>query len=355
MIFCERMKKSKTSKRTRFSTMRYYLNANSTNFTPRRLFIPTIMRRQTCSYLILAALTLHVSFAYVVLPRRSTALEAYKSEPEPLARQVRVVSPLATLASLFFAPHDAQASAKVSAFESAVQQYFPGARSSSIVALRVIAALRKRDYRPSNTLLGSSVCSDEINETPKALVQQLENKLGKTGAVFHLGGLGGLPFVGTSGMGAFVSHSPQNGKLLIMFGPHVGISESGELGKVMRAGMQNESASCGAAMAAYKAIAAGLTTTKNKSNFDFQEDYIKDKLKKKLGTLAGKEAQGGDDTIALVTRNMYDLVWDLIKIEVDSVTSKADFWKNISEVTLLGGIIINRSALGGKTTFNLSP
>ena len=47
---------------------------------------------------------------------------------------------------------------------------------------------------------------------------------------------------------------------------------------------------------------------------------------------------------------MYDLVWDLIKIEVDSVTSKADFWKNISEVTLLGGII-NRSALGGEDYF----
>ena len=105
------------------------------------------------------------------------------------------------------------------------------------------------------------------------------------------------------------------------------------------------------------AIAAGLNTNKNKSNFDFQEDYIKDKLKKKLGTLVtGKEAQGGDDTIALVTRNMYDLVWDLIKIEVDSVTSKADFWKNSNEVTLLGGYIINRSVLGvGKTTFNLSP
>jgi len=53
---------------------------------------------------------------------------------------------------------------------------------------------------------------------------------------------------------------------------------------------------------------------------------------------------------------MYDLVWDLIKIEVDSVTSKADFWKNSNEVTLLGGYIINRSVLGvGKTTFNLSP
>ena len=47
---------------------------------------------------------------------------------------------------------------------------------------------------------------------------------------------------------------------------------------------------------------------------------------------------------------MYDLVWDLIKIEVDSVTSKADFWKNISEVTLLGEII-NRSALGGEDYF----
>ena len=121
--------------------------------------------------------------------------------------------------------------------------------------------------------------------------------------------------------------------------------------------MQNESASCvwGRHGSAYKAIIPLALNSYKQTKVEFwlsRRLYINDdKLKKKLGTLAGKEAQGGDDTIALVTRNMYDLVWDLIKIEVDSVTSKADFWKNISEVTLLGGIIINRSALGGEDYF----
>ena len=79
----------------------------------------------------------------------------------------------------------------------------------------------------------------------------------KVGGIFHLGGLGGLPFVGVSGIDALVQHCPSpepDGKLVMIFGPHVGILEKGELGKVMRTGMDTKSASCGAAMAAYQAI-----------------------------------------------------------------------------------------------------
>lgn len=200
---------------------------------------------------------------------------------------------------------------------------------------------------------------------------------------FHLGGLGGLPFVGTSGMGAFLHHVPDHGKVLLVFGPHVGISERGQLGTLLRPGKTEETPTCGAAMAAYQAIlrhtdhddthdnATGSTTTaaaaakggassnakKLKTptttrHFDFQEEYIIDQLKNKLQNLAGKEAMGGDETIALVTNKMYELIWDLMKLELDSVTtSNTDFWNEISEITLLGGILINRNAQYGEDYF----
>jgi hypothetical protein len=263
------------------------------------------------------------------------------------------MTPFFGLLSLFGGSSPSYAAAG-SGFETALKTYFPGALSSSIIALRVVGALRKRDYRPYNTLVASSICSDEINELPNSLISTLEKQLGntKTGGVFHLGGLGGLPFVGVSGMGALVQHCPstagEGGKMVLVFGPHVGISESGELGKLQRGGMETETTACGAAMGAYQAISSG-TKPKSDGVMDFQEDYIIDNLKKKLGTLAGKEAQGGDETIALVTEKMYDLVYELLKSEVDAViTAKGpDFWKNVQEVTLLGGIIINRSAKGG--------
>ena len=44
------------------------------------------------------------------------------------------------------------------------------------------------------------------------------------GENFNMGGLAGIPFVGKSGFNAFTSHIPENGHLLIAYGPHVGIA-----------------------------------------------------------------------------------------------------------------------------------
>ena len=68
-----------------------------------------------------------------------------------------------------------------------------------------------------------------------------------------------------------------------------------------------------------------------------------------LETLAGKEAQGGDATIALVTEKMYDLVYKLLKSEVNAVIKarEPDFWKSMKEVRLLRDIIVNWSAKQG--------
>lgn len=56
------------------------------------------------------------------------------------------------------------------------------------------------------------------------------------GDEFNLGGLAGVPFVGKTGFGAFSHHVPVDGNILIVFGPHVGISPEGELGKTKRIG-----------------------------------------------------------------------------------------------------------------------
>lgn len=264
-------------------------------------------------------------------------------------REIRIKSPLmsilASLSSSFsLVPNAANAALSANAFDSSLQTYFPGALTNSAIALRVSASLRDRGYTRTNTLFGSSLCSDEINDTAESLVGDLQNKLGVEG-VFNLGGLGGLPFVGLSGMGAFTSHAPVDGKIFIVYGPHVGISNDGVVGKIERVGKNSVSGSCGAGIGAYKAIIAMKdpmpTTTKDAFSIkDVQEEYIISQLSTRLDSIKGKEPD--NDTITYVTNKMYDLVWEMLRSEVNAFTTKADFWGSVTEVTLLGGIVVNR-------------
>jgi len=51
-----------------------------------------------------------------------------------------------------------------------------------------------------------------------------------------MGGLGGLPFIGKVGFGAYAAHVPKGGNLFVLFAPHVGITPDGTIGKYARDG-----------------------------------------------------------------------------------------------------------------------
>jgi len=78
-----------------------------------------------------------------------------------------------------------------------------------------------------NTLFASSVCVDEINHLDTSLNNRLKNYWGKC---FYMGGLGGIPFIGKVGFGAFAGHVPKDGNLFILFAPHVGVTPDGVIG-----------------------------------------------------------------------------------------------------------------------------
>jgi hypothetical protein len=158
-----------------------------------------------------------------------------------------------------------------------------------------------------------------------------------------LGGLGGLPFVGISGMGAFIHHVPASGKIFIVFGPHVGISDKGVVGQIERVGQTSISTSCGAGIGAYKAIMGKKGESEAEAYLgtkDFQEEYIIAKLGDRLDALKGQEQS--NESITFLTNKMYDLVWEMMRSEINAYTTKDDFWKECTEVTLLGGIVVNR-------------
>eukprot|EP00560_Eucampia_antarctica_P006921 CAMPEP_0197824078 /NCGR_PEP_ID=MMETSP1437-20131217/1386_1 /TAXON_ID=49252 ORGANISM="Eucampia antarctica, Strain CCMP1452" /NCGR_SAMPLE_ID=MMETSP1437 /ASSEMBLY_ACC=CAM_ASM_001096 /LENGTH=373 /DNA_ID=CAMNT_0043423573 /DNA_START=316 /DNA_END=1437 /DNA_ORIENTATION=+ len=282
-----------------------------------------------------------------------------KLEPTLSAREARIIGPFMALTTpLFGVAEKAFAANGAGSFDETLNSYFPGSISNNEITYRMTSALRGRGYKEGNTLIGSSFCSDEINDTSSSFVTLLAKKLTtlQDGGIFNLGGLGGLPFVGTSGFGAFTSHCPGNGKIVIVFGPHVGISDDGIVGKVERIGKKNPSTSCGAAVGAYKAIKAGAVDYDAPYNVrDFQEEYIIKNLRKKLGPLAEIEKKGDDGAVAYVTQQMYNLVWDIVRRNVEDFTSKPGFWDKCTEVTLLGGILVNRGhgvgLLGGDDLF----
>lgn len=288
-----------------------------------------------------------VAFAPSTTSRNHVQL--YMSDDEVVdvdTRNARIMAPLSAIAasiaplSTIVAPVAANAAS--TPFEAGMKKSFPGSLPNSAIALRVASALKDRGYTPTNTLFGSSVCSDEINDTADSIVADLQNKMQVDG-VFNLGGLGGLPFVGITGMGAFLSHCPEAGKVFIVFGPHVGIDAKGTVGTVERIGQDGPHTSCGAGIGAYKAIMKQPMSDEDVAFIgtkDFQEEYIIAKLRDRLEILRGKDPS--DETITYVTNKMYDLVWEMLRGEINAYTTKDGFWKNTSEVTLLGGIVVNR-------------
>eukprot|EP00568_Trieres_chinensis_P006718 CAMPEP_0183295252 /NCGR_PEP_ID=MMETSP0160_2-20130417/3276_1 /TAXON_ID=2839 ORGANISM="Odontella Sinensis, Strain Grunow 1884" /NCGR_SAMPLE_ID=MMETSP0160_2 /ASSEMBLY_ACC=CAM_ASM_000250 /LENGTH=376 /DNA_ID=CAMNT_0025456707 /DNA_START=57 /DNA_END=1187 /DNA_ORIENTATION=+ len=296
---------------------------------------------------------------------KSTTLSAAAEDGEReagsmTAREARVVAPAtAALAAVPLlgssAANAADAAFGAGSFQSSVAEYFPGAFPSSQISKRVLTSLKNRGHSLDNTLFGASICSDEINSVPNSVCAQLQKGLTDSkGGLFNLGGLAGLPFVGKSGFGAFFSHCPVDGKVVIVFGPHVGISQEGVVGKVERVGMTKPSTACGAGIGAYKALLQARKDGVDPPSdwtMDKQEEWILNELKGKLhddeyGSGIGAGFMG-NGKMATVTYRTYDLVWDLMKSGLDISVTNPAFWEKVTEVTLLGGIVINQGGYSG--------
>ena len=85
--------------------------------------------------------------------------------------------------------------------------------------------------------------------------------------MFPLSGLGGFPFTGKTGWAAFSGHCPEDGNIVIMFAPHVGIDREGNVGKIERMGQKCVSTACGAAIGALRAL------QQDETEGDFKNGY----------------------------------------------------------------------------------
>lgn len=184
------------------------------------------------------------------------------------------------------------------------------------------------------------MCSDEVNNAPEQLLTLIVRRWEEG---FSLGGLVGVPFAGKSGFQAYLHHVPDNGKLLIMFAPHVGVDANGKIGALQRDGQVKVSSACGAAVGAYKALQSKATAPladieDAPESFDPQLESIVKMLKPRLEGI-----EKAIDPITFVTYQLYAIIRDKI---CECVNQTPELWEYTNEIALVGGIMINRHVGG---------
>jgi len=205
-----------------------------------------------------------------------------------------------------------------------VKLAFPGTMASHDLFKKVKRVLQPLDIKPQNTIYGQSICSDEINNERGQISTMLTNYYGK---VFPMGGIGGAPYVGNTGFGAFSAHVPDNGHVVVLFGPHIGFSPEGEAGKFLRIGQSAASTACRAVIAAYNQCMAPTATPDDPH--DMNQNWLRNRLKPHC------------DDVAASKNVMEDLVLKAYKEIEKEIFTIVNTNYGRGKLVLLGGIQIN--------------
>ena len=273
-----------------------------------------------CAYILFALFASTKAFQVSLKPRfsRTTSLNIVPGDDEDILDKIKRIL------------EDESAPKEDPEFDAIVQSNFPGAINNKQLESRVVGALAKKGYTGSNTLLATSLCCDE-------LARRLEDDFVKVyGNNFNLGGLSGFPFAGNTGFGAMSAHIPDDGYCLVVYGPHVGVSEDGTVGKVERDGIALVDTCCGSAVAASNYLKGitdgGATITANIQSFtDFQQGAVQE-----LILPHGKRLADADDRMVELPYALYDSQ-DLLMRSIVG-TGVGGTKKGLA---LLGGIQIN--------------
>ena len=210
-------------------------------------------------------------------------------------------------------------------FDQVVKQYFPDAKDAKDTSIHYLGRMQiEHELDISRVLMATSVCSDDINVPSTTFFNVLFGP-------FIMGGLGGLPFAGQTGMTAFAHHIPDEGSAFIFYGPHIGITLEGELGKMYRPRQEQTGNSCGALMLALDR----LQDSKYKPDLN-DDDYQQMKLEESLLPYREQVLESNNQAKA-ITEAAYDIINK--KIHNHLAACKDEF--HVNKVTLLGGIIIN--------------
>jgi hypothetical protein len=189
----------------------------------------------------------------------------------------------------------------------------------------------------SKVLLANSVCADDViplRESdiplPKTKGKLKQHFLGP----FSMGGLAGIPYSGLTGVLTVAHHVPDGGAALIVYGPHIGITDQGELGKLLRPGQHRESAACGALTLALKHFQSAPGYLPAYDDDDTEQMTLERRL-----LPFREQILTAEKPLRAATEIAYTVIHELIHRYVR--TQKKEF--SCEYLALAGGIIINTS------------
>ncbi len=210
-------------------------------------------------------------------------------------------------------------------YEKVVKNYYPEAIDTKDVLVKYMGKIIDQNIHSSRVLLATSLCSDDINSKSTGF---FNNFFGP----FCMGGLAGIPFAGKTGMIAFAHHIPDDGAGFIFYGPHIGITVEGELGKLYRPRIEKKGDSCGALMISLKRFQEIPDYQPEFSADDYQQSSLEAEL------LPYKdEILASPNPTKTITEFTYKIIDRKIHEYIKAV--KEEF--HVNKIVLLGGIVIN--------------
>ena len=210
-------------------------------------------------------------------------------------------------------------------FDKVVQRHYPNAMDAKDTSIHYLGKMQtEHGINVSKVLMATSVCSDDINVPSTTFFNVLFGP-------FVMGGLGGIPFVGKTGMTAFAHHIPDEGSAFIFYGPHIGVTFEGELGKMYRPRQENTGNSCGALMLALSRLEdEGYTPEMN------DDDYQQMKLEESLLPYRNQIVESENRS-----KEITEAAYEVIDKKIHEYVKECKDEFHVDRVVLLGGVIIN--------------
>ncbi|MEM9325270.1 MAG: hypothetical protein AAGA85_06430 [Bacteroidota bacterium] len=210
-------------------------------------------------------------------------------------------------------------------FDKIVKGHFLNATDAKDTSVHYLGQMQiQHQIDISRVLMATSVCSDDINVPSTTFFNVLFGP-------FIMGGLGGIPFAGQTGMTAFAHHIPDDGSAFIFYGPHIGVTLDGDLGKMYRPRQEQTGNSCGALMLALDRLQdAGYKPNMN------DDDYQQMKLEESLLPYR-EQILDSDNRQKAITEAAYEIIDKKVHDHISAC--KDEF--HVEKIALLGGIIIN--------------
>ncbi len=208
-----------------------------------------------------------------------------------------------------------------------IRKYFPEAKKwSEVTNDYVERIISESAITKEKILYASCICPDELNYTAT-------NFNGHFRQGFYLGGLSGIPYTGKTGMAAYASHVPADGASFIYFGPHVGISNDGSIGHVIREHQHVHTFSCGSLISVLERMRRNHIFDWSSNNFeDLQARVIEKLLHNHNDRIFSAESD-----VMEALRILYNVSECLLRQFI--IENRALFAS--PHIFLLGGVIIN--------------